>query len=337
MNPALSRLAQLALVWVLSRPRGEGRVGDLRRGLQSTCKHLGSWKDQLDDAMLTLERAGLVICEGRTLRLTEAGRRQGLAALGVEALPARASWKTLRQDYLVPRLLGASPRRTLKRGGKPATTPGEALVGAILARHEGLALGESPSGAATQNALAWRALGVESTKPFNREAVLSLTLTHLLRLTRPVEAKQGMQMLAAKHVGARRGGVDELRGAVVRQWLAGRDAEEAAVAPISRSGETEGLSEFARQVLAAARASRSGRFGDNKVFIAHVYRELDPPGLDLEAFKVRLVEAKRAGLLSLSRADLVEAMAPEDVRHSEASDHGARFHFVRLEEQRAQW
>jgi hypothetical protein len=156
-------------------------------------------------------------------------------------------------------------------------------------------------------------------------------------------------MLAAKHVGARRGGVEELRGAIVRRWLDGgaAEAKEAAPAPAPAPAPVaeaaparapdEDLAAFARRVLGAARVAPTGRFGGNKVFIAHVHRQLGDPGLALAAFKERLVEAKRAGLVSLSRADLVEAMAPEDVRDSETSYLGAKFHFVRLEEEAPRW
>ena len=74
---------------------------------------------------------------------------------------------------------------------------------------------------------------------------------------------------------------------------------------------------------------------DGKVFISHVWRSLEQErsgdSLDAEAFKQRLVEAHREGLLDLSRADLVEAMSPEDVATSETSYFGATFHFVRMD------
>ena len=80
------------------------------------------------------------------------------------------------------------------------------------------------------------------------------------------------------------------------------------------------LQDFARRVQEAARSSPSGWFGDGKVFIAHVWRALreDPAfrGMDDAGFKLRLIEAHRAGLLELGRADLVEAMDPDDVRES---------------------
>jgi hypothetical protein len=90
-------------------------------------------------------------------------------------------------------------------------------------------------------------------------------------------------------------------------------------------------SAFAARVLAAARASKTGRFGNDKVFISHVFRQLADEGAavsDVEAFKDRLISAHRRGLLSLSRADLVEAMDPKDVDASEARYLSATFHFV---------
>ncbi len=103
------------------------------------------------------------------------------------------------------------------------------------------------------------------------------------------------------------------------------------------SAEAEGgsLDGFAAQVLEAARTAPSGRFGEDTVFIAHVwrrYRELHsaaPEAADLGAFKKRLVEANRAGLLHLVRADLVEAMDPADVEESEVKHFRARFHLLR--------
>ena len=52
------------------------------------------------------------------------------------------------------------------------------------------------------------------------------------------------------------------------------------------------------------------------------------------AFKRRLAEANNARLLDLSRADLVQAMDPEDVRLSEVAYLNATFHFIRIEPER---
>jgi hypothetical protein len=103
----------------------------------------------------------------------------------------------------------------------------------------------------------------------------------------------------------------------VRRWLAGGSA-------------AEDLAGFARRAQAAAAASPTGRFGDNKVFIAHVQAALADPALDLPAFKARLVDAHREVLVTLTRADLVEAMDPRDVAESETRYLGATFHFMRV-------
>jgi hypothetical protein len=47
-------------------------------------------------------------------------------------------------------------------------------------------------------------------------------------------------------------------------------------------------------------------------------------------FKKQLVEANRIGLLNLSRADLIQAMNPDDVAKSATRYLNAVFHFVRL-------
>jgi hypothetical protein len=94
------------------------------------------------------------------------------------------------------------------------------------------------------------------------------------------------------------------------------------------------LDVFAKRVVEAARESRSGRFGSDKVFVAHVWKALqDDPAfaaMGLDGFKHRLAEANNARLLDLSRADMVEAMDLDDVELSEVPYLGATFHFIRL-------
>jgi hypothetical protein len=77
-----------------------------------------------------------------------------------------------------------------------------------------------------------------------------------------------------------------------------------------------------------ARASPTGRFGHDKVFISHVWKALQPEWSNRAAFDAALLEANRTHRLSLSRADLVSAMDPADVAESEVRSYGASFHFV---------
>ncbi len=92
------------------------------------------------------------------------------------------------------------------------------------------------------------------------------------------------------------------------------------------------LDRWAEQVQTLADVTRAGRFGDDRVFIAAVWRaaQAGPAVLHgpLSAFKTRLIEANRAGLLRLHRADLVGSMGDELVGESETRHLNATFHFV---------
>jgi hypothetical protein len=92
------------------------------------------------------------------------------------------------------------------------------------------------------------------------------------------------------------------------------------------------LEAFAQDVLDAARTSRTGRFGEDRVFINHVWKQFKrvhpSSGLDAESFKARLVEANRARLLSLVRADLAPMLDPRDVQASETRYLSTAFHLL---------
>ncbi|WP_428263998.1 hypothetical protein [Haliangium sp.] len=107
-----------------------------------------------------------------------------------------------------------------------------------------------------------------------------------------------------------------------------------ALAPSVAPAELD-LGAFARLVQAAADTAHGpedGRFGARKVFISALWRRLRAhpacAHLDFGGFKGRLVEANRANLLALHRADLVQAMDPAEVRASETHFGNATFHFV---------
>lgn len=70
-------------------------------------------------------------------------------------------------------------------------------------------------------------------------------------------------------------------------------------------------------------------WGGDRVFIHHAYDHLKEKGMThgmtLDDFKTKLLEAHRAGQLSLRRADLVEAMHPKDVDDSNLFFKNSRF------------
>lgn len=149
---------------------------------------------------------------------------------------------------------------------------------------------------------------------------------------------QVLDLLAGKAVGARKSGSTEMRHALLRQWVAERMAQAADTAgPQGKPDSIEVVQEpeFTARVLAAAQACDTGWFGDNKVFISHVWRRLKqagwPDAADEQEFKRRLVEAHQALRLRLSRADLVEAMNPADVAGSATHHLGETFHFIRTD------
>ncbi len=90
--------------------------------------------------------------------------------------------------------------------------------------------------------------------------------------------------------------------------------------------------DLALATLAAVhRTPDSGRFSPSRVFVADAYDELvkDPAvrGLSLERFKQRLVDLNREGMVHLSRADLVGAMNPAQVKRSEITHRSNMLNF----------
>lgn len=86
------------------------------------------------------------------------------------------------------------------------------------------------------------------------------------------------------------------------------------------------LEDFAKKVKAVA-GGMQGWEGGKLVFISHVYRKFGST-MPRPVFDEMLVDANRAGLLRLSRADLPEAMDSNDVQESETRYANATFNFI---------
>lgn len=352
-------------VLILVRLLASGEKGDktskLRKDLEPWLGHRWSGAvltDVLDRALEALETAGLVAAAPKPARakktdpaflLTPEGRKRGLEVLKVDQLPPKATWATLKKGYLpavalnLPALDEKSRKTFSSDGGFKA---------ALLKEQFGLSLNGCPTLAQATDALAWKLIGFESAEKFSAPAVQKALFHKALgdQAARPAEAKKSVDLLLSRRVGARRGGGDGMREAVLRGWIdqspPARDDRVQTVPGLSPTPEPAppsspaplDLEHFARTVVAAARACATGRFGDNKVFIIHVWRSLqDDPAfraMGLAAFKHRLAEANNARLLDLSRADLVQAMDPEDVRLSEVNYLNASFHFIRIGSER---
>lgn len=95
-----------------------------------------------------------------------------------------------------------------------------------------------------------------------------------------------------------------------------------------KRGSQRAMRDFAFDVLLAAQHPKTARFGEDKAYIASVWRQFLGGDWPLPDFKSALVEANRLGYVQLSRADLVVAMDPDLVRKSETKHLNATFHFV---------
>lgn len=338
-----SRLGVLILLWMLTQSKG-CTYAKLSGALKPLLEHRWSSAEQrkaIDEELAALEQSGLLKRTNKSgLALTEEGHRIGLATLGVTKLPSRISWATVKEKHLIALSLGHQlplpPAASERLGGI------DGIRAAILARHHKLKTSASPTESQVKNALAWRELGIESDQPFTREAVLRLRSSQMLDNARSQDSDKLVEQLAAKAIGSHRSDAKQIRLVVQRRWL-DEQAHAPSLADMQPAAPSKAVAaprrghmedkEFAVRVLAAARAVKSGRFGDNKVFISHVFQHLKDEGViseDLTTFKARLGAAHFCGLLSLSRADLVEAMAPADVDASETQHEHATFHFVRI-------
>lgn len=269
--------------------------------------------------------------------LTGPGRGRTLGALGLEALPPKTTWRQLVSKYLPAVALGLRvPEGAAAKSF--ASAPG--FKAAVLRSLHGLPVPESATLAQAADSLLWKLLGRGTTDKFALKAVKDFLILRSLGDGHPRPKKIDVEQLIVRDLRPRNSKAPELRAAAVRRWLDESSAEPEP-RPTSTTSGPHGapiaslpLDEFALRVVAAARTSPTGRFGANKVFIAHVWRALrdDPDfrGMDLDAFKRRLTEANQARHLDLSRADLVEAMDPDDVGASEASHFGAQYHFIRF-------
>lgn len=110
------------------------------------------WHEWCDARLQKLQAAGDLDEAGR---LSARGREHLLAAVDLRALPK--SWTDVKSSLLPGLALGMSAHKakSLKSG---------ALQGTVIARSEGLALGETPTPAAAVDAVCWKAMGFDTTE-----------------------------------------------------------------------------------------------------------------------------------------------------------------------------
>lgn len=116
-----------------------------------------------------------------------------------------------------------------------------------------------------------------------------------------------------------------------------RDSDRSAPDPAQQAAAAEPqfsvYKPFAQAVLDCARRCKTGRFGDERIFIGHAWRQYKRDlgiKMSLESFKEKLLEANRERLLSLVRADMAPVLDQADVQESETRSLSATFHFLCL-------
>jgi hypothetical protein len=253
-------------------------------------------------ALEHLERDGAI----EALALTAKGRQHAEAALGLKGSKVPTQWRALK-GLLIHVALGKK------------TKTAAAMRATALANKLGI---ETTSTSPSAVLDAWAAERLEM--PGQRLTVTNVrahVLAKALGMPAPRNPKSIGAIATSKLLGVPRPDATLVRDAVLRDWLRPKEPKKI------------GLDDFASTVKEAARTTAEGRFGRFKVFIAPVWdrarAELAP--MKEDEFKAKLVEAHRAGLLHLTRADLTPAMPAEVVAASEVPYLNAVFHFVDLE------
>lgn len=350
LSPELSVIGALVLTRLLPVSQKGETAAKIRRDLEPLLQH--RWSSailavEVERVLGELEANGWVtFLHSKTKKsapkvvLTSSGRQQALDFLHIDALRPKTTWATLRKIYLPAQVLelSALTDASIKAVG---SDPGFKAI--LLKRQFQLPTSELPKLDEVLDALAWVLIGFEpSTRKFTLKAVKTALFNRELNDGRATDFKKAASQLLAERLGARRNDSKELRDAVVRGWIdkhfetgSGARSEQESHSPIAFLPDTElDLPTFAARVKAAARTCTTGRYGNNKVFIAHVWAAVqsDPlfQNMSLSTFKDRLAQANNARLLDLGRADLVQAMNSDDVRQSEIQYLSATFHFIRI-------
>lgn len=296
-----------------------------------------------------LTEHGLLKKTGKSrFQITVAGREQALQKLDLPSLPPTLRWLTLRNCYLIAALLGLPA--PINERDRLAITSADGLRAAILANAFKLTTSAYSSLIKVRDNLLWQQLAqpadsanlqcklaasnITHAKPFTAGSVAALLLSGILGTERELSWDSALKQLAAKAAGARRISPEELRLAILRTATQPLQQPEILEKQPPQQPEPLNLEHFANQVNQSARRCQTGKFGDNKLFISHVWHQIEREGntfgLDLNEFKYYLILANNKGLVNLSRADLPYAMDQDAVSLSETLYLNSTFHFIRL-------
>ncbi|MCX4243947.1 hypothetical protein [Paraliomyxa miuraensis] len=344
-SPRLDLLILAKLATTSKRPPSVGRLEqDLLPFVEARLSRR-EWSSRLAERVEVLRGNGEL--DARRVP-TQKGLQRLRRALGVRDLPARWSeiWRAL-----IPALMLELPGEQWLE-----VASADKLRARLIRQSRGLVLPEIPTLAQAVDAQIWQALGLPEAGPLTlgklRRAVLERTLGVSIR-AKSIDGPEAGRWLATAAAGTPTRDIIAIQRALIGRWLfeakVPDTADERKVDPkqgrakslavaSSRGSEPMPLERWAERIQRLADTVQSGRYGEERAFIASVWQaaQADPtaPHDSLPAFKTRLVEANRAGLLRLHRADLVGAMDERLVRESETRHLNATFHFIEIDPRR---
>jgi hypothetical protein len=294
-------IENLILVRLLVSNKDFTSVSEIRKALGNFFP--ATWQDreikmQIEESLNNLKlKAAISRNQRKSSIITDSGSQQALFFLNIKELPIKMDWEKFKSLYLPALALNVTLNSDseIKWFSKP-----DGFRSATLTKIYGLPLNHTQ-------------------KPSLIKAVESLLI---------------------KPLSLSKTGIGAMRTAVIRQWL-----EEEVLAHNDKKAEAIEVTElaaeqvkefdskqFIQDVLDTAGECETGWFGDNKVFISHVWQDFSQKhpeyNLDEKTFKKYLVDSDRS---VLSRADLVSVMNPKDVAESETHYLDAIFHFIRVE------
>lgn len=344
-------LQDLILIRFLASPADGLVVSELKKSLEHFFFNPPSSDEWLQELKQLNERGALQEIGKSRFQITPERRKPILQILGLHSLPPTTRWPALKNCYLIASVLGL-PAPVNDRDCQ-CIASADGLRASILANAYQLSIGAYPSLIKARDSLLWQQLtdttvtanlqkkmstsNARYTKPFTQGSIMTLLLNNLLGAERELPWESALKQLVAKAVSARRTDLEELRLAILKAAIVKPSATEQnpKLELQVPSIHSLNLEDFAAQVMQSAKRCQTGRFGDNKIFISHVWRQMELDGkqfgLDLNQFKYYLTLANNKGLIRLSCADLAYAMDQDAVSKSETSYLNSIFHFIRLE------
>ncbi len=338
----LASLKELMLVRFLSLPKkskpGPAKIyQDMYSIFEEACPAPNAFNSLVETALTELDTESLI--ERKPFKLTETGCKRALHYLGVSEVPHNITWSRLRDVYLTAKVFGLDVNST--DVGKQLKNL-DRVKGHAVKHNYGLNfLPNMPTLKQATDALLWQQSGIETSVTFNEKNALQHFLEMDLAERSSLNAKLLRGVIAKKATKAHGNRGDEMRRRIIQQLPEKRTDKDNVTTDNDKNLNTTDkidqnidLEAFAREVQRIAKTSISGKFGEHKVFINHVWQNMQQTSLggtlNLPKFKDLLTNANKQGLLTLSRADMVAAMDATDVAESEIQYLNATFHFIQI-------